>query len=80
MAQSIDEMRKLLRPWELVKLTCKGPDEFRGQTGYAAESFADAFEFKVVVNAYEHFSNISAPPETRTHLIRFADVITLEKA
>jgi hypothetical protein len=80
MAQSTEEIRAILKPWQLVKLTSKGPVQFKGKKGYAGESYADSFEFKEVTNEYEHFSNVSDPPETTVHIIRYEDVISLSKS
>lgn len=79
MAQSPEEIKAILKPWELIRLTCKGPVKFEAETGYAGESFTDTFEFKEITNQYEHFSNISDPPETKVHSIRYSDVIDLQK-
>lgn len=79
MAQSIEEIKKILAPWQLITLTCKGLVPFKEETGYAGASFVDTFEFKEVTNKYEHFSNVSDPPETRVHIIKFVDVINLTK-
>lgn len=79
MSQSIEEIKSILVPGLLVTLTCKGPFQFTRETGYAGESFADTFEFSEVTNKYEHFSNISDPPETKVHIIRYKDVLNLEK-
>ncbi len=79
MAQSIEEIRALVTPWNLVYLTCKGPTPFDEEQGYALENFDDYFQFGEVLNKDEHFSNISDPPETKTHDIKYSDVITVRK-
>ena len=79
MALSIEELREILKPWTLIELTCKGPTPFDKKVGYAGKSSGDSFEFLQVTNEYEHFSNISAEPITRTHIILFTDVIKVVK-
>jgi hypothetical protein len=79
MAQSIDEIKAILKPWQLIELTCKDRSTFDRKVGYAGQSFADSFEFLQVTNEYEHFSNISADPQTRKHIILYKDVHTVKK-
>lgn len=79
MAQSPEEFKTILKPWALIELTCNGPVVFNKKVGYSGERFAESFEFWQVTNEYEHFSNISDPPETKTHLILYSDVISLKK-
>lgn len=79
MRPSISEIKEILAPGQLIILTCKKPVRFNEETGYAGKNDEDSFEFLEVINKYEHFSNISDPPETKAHLIRYADVIALMK-
>ncbi len=79
MAQSIEEIRKILAPWQFITLSCKGPIAFKDESGYAGESFAETFEFREVTNKNEHFSNTSDDPITKIHVIRYTDVISLKK-
>lgn len=65
----IDENHPLLKPDNLVRVN--------GVQGYVVAVYEDGFDFGRVTNAYEHFSNISAPPELDIQRIRFADVETL---
>lgn len=78
MPQTVEEIKAMLKPRALIQLTCKGPSSFDQKIGYVGECFADSFEFLQVTNEYEHFSNISAGPETRTHVILYQDVINLK--
>lgn len=68
-------IKQRLRKGEAVRLTSKGPVIFQKETGYCGEVFEDRFEFKEVLNGYEHFSNISDHAQTKTHVIRFEDVV-----
>jgi hypothetical protein len=79
MKQSIEEIKAILKPWVFIELTCTGASPFNKKNGYAGKSFADSFEFLEVTNGYEHFSNISADPETKTHIILYKDVISMKK-
>lgn len=49
-----------------------------GGDGYVGDIFEDRFEFLVVTNKYEHFSNISAPAETIPYIIPFKDIEAIE--
>lgn len=69
-----NEIRSLLREGEFLRLTCSGPVVFRQESGYCGTVHDDHFEFLQVTNKYEHFSNISDPPKTRSHEIAFGDV------
>src|SRR5688572_24704106 len=79
MPQTKQEIISILESKGLVFLTTKGERGFKGKQGYAGNSFADFFEFLVVLNDYEHFSNISDPPITQKHQIRYEDVIEIRK-
>jgi hypothetical protein len=79
MAQPIEEIKAILKPWTLIELTSEGTSTFDGKVGYAGESFADSFEFLQVTNEFEHFSNASAEPKTRTHLILYTDVVSVKR-
>ncbi len=71
-----EEVRAKVRPEQLIRLSCSSRAA-QGQ-GYVGELFDDHFEFFVVTNTYEHFSNISAPPELVRHVVHFADVIDIQ--
>jgi hypothetical protein len=79
MPLTISEIQSILKPWELVILTTKGTPAFNNKQGYAGKSFEENFEFHVVQNEYEHFSNISADPITKVLMIRYEDVVEIRK-
>jgi len=79
MAPTKEEIKSIIESKGLVRLTTKGEGGFKGKQGYAGNSFADFFEFLVVLNDYEHFSNISDPPITETHQVRYKNVIEITK-
>lgn len=79
MAQSFEEIKSIIAPWQFVTLTCKGPVPFNNEPGYAWKAYDDYFEFREVLNKNEHFSNTSDDPETKIHVIKYSDVILLKK-
>lgn len=64
-------MHELLKPDAYVTVTCNDGSTSKG---YVVALHRDDFEFGIVTNAFEHFSNISAPAELSIRRIRFADV------
>lgn len=76
---SPEEIKKILAPWQFITLSCSGPIPFKNESGYAGKSFEDTFEFREVTNKDAHFSNISDPPETKIHIIRYSDVISIKQ-
>lgn len=46
MTPSIEEIKKLITPWNLIELSCKGPVSFNKETGYAGARFEETFEFR----------------------------------
>lgn len=79
MPLSVSKIKEILAPWRLIILTSKGAIRFKRETGYAGEMTDQGFEFLEVTNKDDHFSNISAPPETKIHRIRYEDVVDLER-
>lgn len=65
----------LIKPGSCVRLTCEGDPPGTERVGYVGAVSDLTFEFGVVMNSYEHFSNISAEPELRYEPLRFADVV-----
>jgi hypothetical protein len=63
---SVDRNHPLIKPGECIRVN--------GTQGYVVAVHEDDFEFGRVTNAYEHFSNISAPPDLDVRRIRFEDV------
>jgi hypothetical protein len=41
MAQSLEEIKKLVAPWQFVMLTCKGSVPFNGEPGYIWKGYGD---------------------------------------
>lgn len=80
MPPTISEIKSILKHWTLVILTTNGPHVYNEKQGYAGESFDEDFEFHVVKNEYEHFSNISADPITQVYIIRYEDVVEIKKS
>lgn len=70
-----DEARAKIRSGKLVTVTCTRESP-QGQ-GYVGDVFDDRFELHVVTNAQAHFSNLSAPPETVSHIVYFKDIINV---
>lgn len=68
------DWKKHLETGKLIRLTCGGKDPFTNKQGYVGTIAADHFVFEIVLNDYEHFSNISDPPITKPHTILYADI------
>lgn len=69
---------RLLRPGQLVSVSCSRAKEYEG---HVRTVFADRFELELleVMNPDEHYSNISAPAVYRTITIYFEDLLEIRK-
>jgi hypothetical protein len=67
----------LIKPGNCVRITCKGDPPGTERVGYVGAVSELTFDFGVVLNSYEHFSNLSAEPELRHEPVRFADVVSV---
>jgi hypothetical protein len=74
----MENFKSKLTKHKFIRLTSKGANSFSDQNGYVGNVHDNHFEFNLVINAYEHFSNISAPPEFETHLVQFSDIIEIK--
>jgi hypothetical protein len=68
----------IIEPGRYICLTCSGDSPMTGTSGYVGDVSDDSFDFGEVMNAYEHFSNISADPVLKNQRVRFADVVKVE--
>lgn len=73
----IPDWKKDLETGKLIRLTCGGEHPFSNKQGYVGTIAADRFVFEIVLNDYEHFSNISDPPITKPYTILYRDVKTI---
>lgn len=73
----MSDWKKELVTGKLIRLTCGGENPFSNKQGYVGTIEADHFVFEIVLNDYEHFSNISDPPITRPYTIFYSDVKTI---
>ena len=78
MAQSLEEIKSVIAPWQFATLTCKGPVPVNDEPGYR-KSHDDYFEFREVLNKNDHFSNTSDLPEKKTDSIKYSDLISRKK-
>jgi hypothetical protein len=68
---------RYLQAGHLIRLTTSGSEAFVDHQGYVGEVTDHDFEFLVVTNAYEHFSNISADPQFRIYRIPKSDIVNI---
>ncbi|NOT76263.1 MAG: hypothetical protein HOP08_15150 [Cyclobacteriaceae bacterium] len=61
-----------------VLLTCKGPHTFKKQRGLILEVTEESFDFDILTNPYEHFSNISAGADHKVLNILIKNVIAVD--
>ena len=71
---SANRFAHLIQKGKCLRLICRD-DPGTTQIGYVGTVREDSFEFGVVTNDYEHFSNISAPPDLQNRDVKFADVL-----